>query len=152
MSTFKERFKELKESRGLTYQQLADFLGLKQRTVQGYSAGTIDPPSSTLLKLADYFNVSTDYLLGREEPKEKAQEKTVPQLTSDEIRLLKAFRDNPDMKLAVFRLLGISNPDEVLVYRAARSLNHKAPTIEKMSSADIEKLRNAHTVTSDEDL
>jgi transcriptional regulator with XRE-family HTH domain len=43
---------------------MADFLELTERTYRAYEAGDIDPPSSKTTKLAEYFGVTTDYLLG----------------------------------------------------------------------------------------
>lgn len=48
-----------------TQTNLADILGIKLRTYQDYEAGKVDIPSSKLIALADYFDVSLDYLVGR---------------------------------------------------------------------------------------
>ena len=65
MDVFSERFKSLKEENNFTYQQIADYLGLNPRTVKGYAGGTIKPDFFKLIALADYFNVTLDYLVGR---------------------------------------------------------------------------------------
>ena len=65
MSSFHERLKQLRKETGETQKQMADFLELTERTYRAYEAGDIDPPSSKAAKLADHFNVSLDYLLGR---------------------------------------------------------------------------------------
>jgi len=46
---------------------MAEFLGITERHFQRYEAGEIDLSTSLTIKLADYFDVSTDYLLGRSE-------------------------------------------------------------------------------------
>lgn len=61
------RLKELRKSRGLTTAQLGEILGCSNPTITHYERGDRKPDPSTLLRLADYFNVSVDYLLGREE-------------------------------------------------------------------------------------
>lgn len=48
-----------------TQQQLADFLGITQQGYACYENETRIPPTDMTIKLADYFNVSVDYLLGR---------------------------------------------------------------------------------------
>jgi len=63
--TFAERVRELRKAKGRTQKQMGDFLGLTERTYRAYEAGEVDPPSSKAIKLADYFDVSIDYLLGR---------------------------------------------------------------------------------------
>lgn len=65
MSTFPCRLKELRKSKGETQKQVAEFLGLTERTFRQYEAGEVDPPSSKAIKLADHFDVSIDFLLGR---------------------------------------------------------------------------------------
>ena len=67
---FRERLRSLmfsaKEIQGLTCTQIADDLGISVNAIACYRAGTYLPGAELLLKLADYFGVSTDYLLGRE--------------------------------------------------------------------------------------
>ena len=66
MTTFPNRLKELRKAKGVTQKQMAELLDLKNdRTYRQYEAGEIDPPTSKTQILADYFNVSIDYLLGR---------------------------------------------------------------------------------------
>lgn len=65
MDIFCERFKHLKEAKNVTYPQLADHLGLKPRSVKCYASGEAKPDYYKLIALADYFNVSIDYLVGR---------------------------------------------------------------------------------------
>ena len=65
MEKFAERYKELKQERSLTYPKVAECLGLKTRVVQRYAAGAAKPDFYGLLALADLFDVSLDYLVGR---------------------------------------------------------------------------------------
>jgi len=64
MATFGERIKELRLLKGLTQRQMADTFGITERNYQRYEA-TDSPSNDTLIKLADFFEVTTDYLLGR---------------------------------------------------------------------------------------
>ena len=65
MTLFGSRLKKLKEERQVTYQQIADFLGVKIGTIQKYVSGIQKPSYDNLIALADYFEVSLDYLTGR---------------------------------------------------------------------------------------
>ena len=65
------RLKSLREKRNKTQQDIADFLNVTQKAVSFYELGQRDIPNETLQKLADYFRVSTDYILGRDEPPKK---------------------------------------------------------------------------------
>ena len=64
MTTFKERFRALRLQNGLTQQELADKVGIGKMTVSQYERGVRRPDIDTLELIADFFNVSTDYLLG----------------------------------------------------------------------------------------
>ena len=58
------RIKDLREDADITQKQLADFLNIKQNTYSQYENELRQLPLDTLIKLAQYFNTSTDYILG----------------------------------------------------------------------------------------
>ena len=58
------RIKELREDRDLRQIDLARATGIDQRTISNYETGKSNPDSYALIKLADFFGVSVDYLLG----------------------------------------------------------------------------------------
>ena len=59
--------KILREQHKMTQQECANIFGVKLRAWQTYEQGVSEPKFDTLFKIADYFNVSLDYLLGREQ-------------------------------------------------------------------------------------
>jgi len=61
-----ERLKLCRIQRSVTQSKTARHLGIELRTYQRYESGERDPSASILAKMADFFGVSTDYLLGRE--------------------------------------------------------------------------------------
>jgi transcriptional regulator with XRE-family HTH domain len=62
------RLRELREERGLTQKELAQALGLSSKsTITNYEQNDRDPDYETLIKIAKYFEVSIDYLLGHKE-------------------------------------------------------------------------------------
>ena len=63
-----QRIKELRLENHLTQKELSDCIGLTPKMISFYELGQRVPPSDILLKLADKFQVSTDYLLGNDEP------------------------------------------------------------------------------------
>ncbi|WP_433943660.1 helix-turn-helix transcriptional regulator [Paenibacillus sp. SN-8-1] len=67
MSEFKNKLKALRTERDLTISDIAKLLGVSERTVQYYEKGERQPTLEGLMKLADLYEVSTDYLLGRED-------------------------------------------------------------------------------------
>lgn len=67
------RFKECREKRGYSQQQLCIMLGLKGSSVSNWESGKTKPNRNNLQRLARLYGVSMDYLLGEEE-KEKTAE------------------------------------------------------------------------------
>ncbi len=63
--TFPERLKELRISKSLTQKEIADSVGMAPVAYQRYEYGTREPAYQKLIALADYFDVSLDYLTGR---------------------------------------------------------------------------------------
>jgi Predicted transcriptional regulators len=66
---FPIRLRELMEERAVTQKKLADAIGMRPQTVSLYTTGQRAPDVNTLRKMADFFNVSADYLLGRTDVK-----------------------------------------------------------------------------------
>lgn len=64
------RLRALREEHGYLQKFVADKLGIKSNTLSGYENGTRSPDPSMLSDLADLYNVSIDYLLGRTDNKE----------------------------------------------------------------------------------
>ena len=61
---FGERMRVLRKEKGLTQKEIAEAVGVSWRAIQDIEAGK-NPGYSTMIKIADYFNVSMDYLAGR---------------------------------------------------------------------------------------
>lgn len=59
-----EKIREIREDRGYTQQQIADFLHIGQRTYSDYESGKTRIPLESAMKLAEFYNVSLDYLVG----------------------------------------------------------------------------------------
>jgi len=61
-----QRLREIRTARGLTLTDLCKLTGIPFRTYQNYEGGMRDISVKALVKLADFYGVTTDYLLGRE--------------------------------------------------------------------------------------
>lgn len=59
------RIRNLREDRDLTQAQLAAYLHIHQTTYSDYELGNLNIPAPVLIRLADYYTTSVDYLLGR---------------------------------------------------------------------------------------
>ena len=60
-----QRIRDLREDKDLNQTEVAKYLGMSQTGYSKYETGENDIPTAILIKLADFYNVSTDYLLGR---------------------------------------------------------------------------------------
>ncbi|MCL2234808.1 MAG: helix-turn-helix transcriptional regulator [Firmicutes bacterium] len=59
-----ERLKEIREEKGFSQEQVAKVIGIRQQTISQYEKGITEPDIQTLKKLCDFFDVTSDYLLG----------------------------------------------------------------------------------------
>lgn len=72
MATFGERLKELRKSKSYTQQQLADVFQLNKSSISRYEKDLQLPEASTLPKIAEFFQVSLDYLMGNDGTSEES--------------------------------------------------------------------------------
>lgn len=70
MSVFSDRLIELKAARNVRQQDIANAIGVSLRGYQYYEKDTKEPTMSKLIALADFFDVSLDYLVGRTDKRE----------------------------------------------------------------------------------
>ncbi len=77
MASFPERLKELRQEKNLTLSKLGKKVGLTNATISRYESGTRKPNQDVLEELADFFEVTTDYLLGRTNQKYFKEEDTI---------------------------------------------------------------------------
>lgn len=73
MSLFAERLKSLRTSRNILQKDVVAATGISLRAYLYYETGKREPTLSTLIALADFFDVSLDYLVGRPDRKEVNQ-------------------------------------------------------------------------------
>ena len=59
------RIRDLREDKDLTQKEIAEMLGMSQTGYSKYETGENDIPTQILIKLADFYGTSVDYLLGR---------------------------------------------------------------------------------------
>ena len=64
-----QKIRDLREDHDLSQQDVAELLNVSQATYSRYESGVLDIPSISLIKLADYYKVSVDYILGRTDKK-----------------------------------------------------------------------------------
>lgn len=77
---FGQRLRELRVQNGYTQETLSEKIGVSSKTIGIWERGTREPPLATVDKLANIFNVSTDYLLGRNQTPKWATKKDTLEL------------------------------------------------------------------------
>lgn len=103
---FQIRLKELREATGLSQYSFAKQFGVAQSTVGSWEAGKREPNFATAQRLADFFNVSVDYLLGRTDEANSVSNIRVADehnqtitLDDDALELIDSLRSRPEMKM-----------------------------------------------------
>ena len=103
---FNVRIKELRKQKNISQTELGNILGVTRSTICQYEQGRRQPDNASLVKIADFFEVTVDYLLGREEriptlsntteyesEEEKQLLSLITQMTHEEVEELSNFVD-----------------------------------------------------------
>ncbi len=98
MGSFQNIFKSLRISNGLTQIETAERLGISRSTIGMYETGAREPDFETLEKIADFFHVNTDYLLGRE-PNTATESHSQYYLNDDARDMAQFLFENPEYKV-----------------------------------------------------
>lgn len=110
---FGDRIKKLRDEKNISQFELSEFLGISQQALSKWENEKTEPDNDSLVKLANYFNVSTDYLLGNSETRqvdkpyddelEKVLFSKAKDLTEDEkktiINVINAIKKEVDKEL-----------------------------------------------------
>ena len=91
-----KNLKALRLSKKLSQQQLALRLDLSQQTIYKYENGITEPDIATLIKLANYFNTSVDYLIGNTNNPQRPCSYSETELTESELQHLRIYRNMPN--------------------------------------------------------
>ena len=83
-----KKIKELREIKQITQEELAKYLGVAPQTVYKYEKEINEPDLKTTSKIAEYFNVTTDYLLGRTDN---------PDIINEPIQIAASMKDGLDI-------------------------------------------------------
>lgn len=110
-----ERIKELRENMNVSQSKLANDLLIGQSTMSEYENGVKQPPISVLIKIADYFNVSLDYLTGRTNIKmtiSTLQDKLVTE-SGNKMSIRDIIQLDSDEKEAIINLIKLFNKTKI---------------------------------------
>lgn len=114
MKSFADVFKNLRQSRHMTQEELASALNLSRSRVSMYEVGARSPDFEVLELIADYFNVDMDYLLGRSDKTTTLQAPATTSLSREEDKLLSLFGNLNDSgkKMALSQVEVLTNMDQ----------------------------------------
>ena len=101
------RLKELRTEKNFTQEEVAKEIGTSQTNIGRWEKGLNEPSSSFVVKLANFFEVSTDYLLGRSDDFGNVTVTTASPsavLTPDEQEILETYRNLPPHRRKTFML------------------------------------------------
>ena len=84
----KNNIEKLRKQRRLTQEQLVDIIGIGRDTLGRYEAEVTDMKVSVLIALADYFNVTTDYILGRSTKQYIDRKKVFDAISDNHLKLI----------------------------------------------------------------
>lgn len=93
MKKIKNRIRDLREDLDLRQIDVSKETGIDQKTLSNYETGKTNPDSHAIIKLADFFQVTTDYLLGYSQSNIRTKKDIVDKLNkiSDEIEEIKRY-------------------------------------------------------------
>ena len=101
-----KNLKLLRDEKGVSRQKVAEAIISSQQSIHRYENGDYEPDISTLTSLADYFETSIDFLVGRTEIRKKTEPVDKYALNNEEAELMDKFRNLlPEYKKCLFTVL-----------------------------------------------
>lgn len=86
------RLKELRKEYGVSQQRLADAIYVTHSSINKYENHNIEPEIAILIRMADFFNTSVDYLIGRTDIRRRIEPTEGYQLNAEEVSLITRYR------------------------------------------------------------
>lgn len=106
MDKFSERIRELRAKKDLSQEELGNIAGVGKQAVSSWERNESKPRSDVLNVLADFFNVTTDYLLGRTD-NPRSDVIPAPSVSPDDLELLEKLKNlSPEKRKAIEILAG----------------------------------------------
>ena len=87
-----KNLRKLREEKRVTQKQLADVISVSQQSINKYENHNIEPDIDTLIKMADYFETSVDYIVGHSKIRRKIEIVNSYDLNAEEAKLVEDSR------------------------------------------------------------
>lgn len=105
-----QNLKSLRTSKGVSQQQLADIIGVSQQSINKYENHNVEPDIATLIRIADFFQTSVDFLIGHTEISRRIEQTSSFDLNKEEAAVVQSFRSlNQKQKACVIQVLDCLN-------------------------------------------
>ena len=88
-----KNLKKLRKEKGVSQKQLADVVSVSQQSINKYENHNIEPDIDTLIKMADYFETSVDYIIGHSNIRRKIEVVSSYDLNIEEAKLIENYRN-----------------------------------------------------------
>ena len=96
------RLRELRKECGISQQRLAEAIFVTQPSINKYENHNIEPEIAILIRMADFFNTSVDYLIGHTDVRQRIERTETFQLSSQEAEMLRRYRElRPDQRACI---------------------------------------------------
>lgn len=158
MSLFKYRFKQERISKGITQKNLSEILGVDRTSISKYENGKQLPEVPVLEKMANYFDVSTDYLLGKTDERNYHLVQAIARINRlTNYENLDVTKLDKDTLIDIIQDMIGKIDNTYILKQLFLLIYHQLDTyelIDKVNDKDLVKLRNhlAHNKPSDDEL
>lgn len=143
----KDKLKELRTNRKLTKKEVAEATGLTERQYIAYEYGERDVSTDTLIALADFYGVTTDYLLGREPPENAPNPLDALGLNSFDKAIVQAYialkpAERTQLVEMLAKIADGAKPEITLIEPEKKRLPHSATIRELQEAASEDEAKN----------
>lgn len=143
----KDKLKELRTNRKLTKKEVAEATGLTERQYIAYEYGERDVSTDTLIALADFYGVTTDYLLGREPPENAPNPLDSLGLNSLDKAIVQAYialkpAERTQLVELLTKIADGAKPEITLIEPEKKRLPHSATIREQLEEISEDEAKN----------
>lgn len=132
MNTIGKRIKMLREDERLNQKELAKALNISNTTLSQYETGQRTPSDDIKIKLANFFNVSTDYLLGRTDIKNQSEK--ISNAVEDDPELIEFWnelKEREDLQLLFKQTKNLSPKDIKQIIRIIKAIEDEEDMLDQ---------------------
>ena len=101
-----KNLKKLREEAGISQKMLAEVIGISQQSINKYENHNIEPDIHTMIRIADFFDTSVDYLIGHTDLRRKIETTHAYELNSEEAQVIEGYRKlSPKQRACIYTVI-----------------------------------------------